>query len=370
MKFSHKLLKWFNTEGRKNLPWQQNPTPYRVWVSEIMLQQTQVITVIPYYERFMQRFPTIKCLAKAPVDDVLKEWTGLGYYARARNLHKAATIIQTIHNGIFPTDFETVMQLPGIGRSTAGAILALSQQQHHAILDGNVKRVLCRVFAIQGWPGQSKIQDKLWQLSEQLTPKKQTHHYTQAMMDLGATVCSRTKPQCHRCPLKQECRAQAEQATHLYPEARPKKVKPTHQTVVLILKQARKKQIFLEKRPSKGIWGGLWSFPEYPSTSKKTKTQIKMIDQATDIAKWCSDHLNLVVNSQQIWPSFRHTFTHFHLDIQPILCIVTPGKKLQINTARTESGIKSSIESYWHSLGEPLQVGVAAPIKKLLEDLI
>jgi A/G-specific adenine glycosylase len=359
MNFSQKILKWFKTEGRKDLPWQQNPTPYRVWVSEIMLQQTQVVTVIPYYERFMSRFPTISSLAAAPLDDVLNEWTGLGYYARARNLHKTAEIIHILHRGVFPVNFETVIQLPGIGRSTAGAILSLSKQQRHPILDGNVKRVLCRVFAVKGWPGQAKIQETLWQLSEQLTPQKQAHHYTQAMMDLGATVCTRTKPRCHQCPLKQECQAHALSTVHLYPESRPKKVKPIHQTILLILKHPKEPKIFLEKRPSKGIWGGLWSFPEYSTRLKSP------LIQANDISKWCRSQFNLSVGSQQSLASFRHTFTHFHLDIHPIVCTLSALKKAQPLLDNSQANVH-----YWHRLGQPVKVGVAAPIKKLLENLI
>ena len=205
--FADRLLGWFDVHGRKDLPWQQDPTPYRVWVSEIMLQQTQVRTVIPYYQRFMQAFPDLRALAAAPLDQVLHHWSGLGYYARARNLHRAAQRIRDDHAGRFPEDIEVVMGLPGIGRSTAGAILSLACGQRHAILDGNVKRVLARFHAVEGWPGKTAVLEQLWALAEAATPQRDVAAYNQAMMDLGATLCRRGTPECVRCPLRTDCRA-------------------------------------------------------------------------------------------------------------------------------------------------------------------
>ncbi len=207
--FSQKIIQWYHIQGRKHLPWQQNKTPYRVWISEIMLQQTQVATVIPYYLKFMASFPTIKALAEAPEDEVLHHWTGLGYYARARNLHKAAKTIQQKYGGEFPKDISQVIELSGIGRSTAGAILSLSLDLPHAILDGNVKRVLSRCYKVSGYTGQAKYEKNMWQLTEQLTPYTDTAYYNQAMMDLGATICTRSKPKCEQCPLASTCLANA-----------------------------------------------------------------------------------------------------------------------------------------------------------------
>jgi A/G-specific adenine glycosylase len=221
--FSQHLLTWFDKYGRTDLPWQQNPTPYRVWVSEIMLQQTQVNTVISYYQRFMQYFPEVQTLAAASLDEVLHCWTGLGYYARARNLHQAAQQICTEYGGELPTDFKKLMRLPGIGRSTAGAILALAHEQRHPILDGNVKRVLCRYYAVEGWAGETKVADQLWRLAEKNTPTKRVAAYTQAIMDLGATVCTRSHPHCVLCPFSQDCTAHQNGWETAYPAPKPRK---------------------------------------------------------------------------------------------------------------------------------------------------
>ncbi len=350
MTIAQKILKWFDKEGRKDLPWQINPSLYRVWVSEIMLQQTQVSTVIPYFNRFMKKFPELFFLAQAPLDEVLKIWTGLGYYARARNMHKTAGIILEKYQGEFPRDFESLLQLPGIGRSTAGAILALSTGQHYPILDGNVKRVLCRLFAVPGWSSSPKVIEKLWQHSEQITPKKRVNHYTQAIMDLGAMVCTRTKPNCNACPLSQDCLAKAQGKETLYPHPRPAKVKPIQKVNLVILFHPEKKAVLLEKRPLQGIWGGLWSFPQC-----EQKSQVNC----------CYDKsLNIRIQSKKYLPDFRHTFTHFHLDIHPILCEVKIQKK---NLSASLKEFKGSY--YWHPLNTSLKKGVAAPIKRLLEQL-
>lgn len=341
MVFSDRLLKWYDKYGRKDLPWQQKLNPYRVWISEIMLQQTQVTTVIPYYQRFMEQFPNIISLAKAPLDDVFRLWAGLGYYARARNLHKAAEIIVAEHRGIFPTNYDAVLSLPGIGRSTVGAILSISTQQRYAILDGNVKRVLCRQFAVSGWPGDPNVTQKLWQLSEKVTPLNRVHHYTQAIMDLGATICTRSKPKCDECPVATTCKAKKLKSVTSYPAARPKVEKPIKATQLLLLTDHKQKLILLEKRPQKGIWGGLWSLPECPVDA--------------NVEKWCKKIFKLNIQKSTSLPFFRHTFTHYYLDIHPVLC--------HINQSNKHSDIKNF---FWHSLNKTHRLGVPAPIKRLL----
>ncbi|MBD3609161.1 MAG: A/G-specific adenine glycosylase, partial [Gammaproteobacteria bacterium] len=260
--FAERLLVWFDQHGRKELPWKSSD-PYRVWISEIMLQQTQVTTVIPYFERFITRFPDIATLAMAKQDEVLHLWTGLGYYARARNLHKAAQIIQQQYQGRFPEDFDQVIALPGIGRSTAGAILAQAMEQRHAILDGNVKRLLSRLYVIEGWPGEKQTENKLWQLAEELTPRQRIADYTQAVMDIGATLCKRSKPDCDHCPFHNHCQARRQGRQAELPHRKPKKDKPVKRCHMLILQDAQG-HVLLQQRPPSGIWGGLWSLPECP----------------------------------------------------------------------------------------------------------
>ena len=336
------LLSWFDKHGRHDLPWQGERLPYHVWLSEIMLQQTQVNTVIPYFERFIQRFPNIESLADAPLDDVLSLWTGLGYYARARNLHKAAQDIVNVHQGEFPHNFEDVIKLPGIGRSTAGAILAQSRGQRHPILDGNVKRVLTRLYVIEGWPGERKTEQQLWQLAEQLTPQDRIVDYTQAIMDLGATVCKRSKPACTACPLSANCLAYHSDTTSNYPTPKRKKGIPTRNTQMLILANEEEK-ILLYKRPPSGIWGGLWSFPE--------------TDEQQDLSYWCQQQFNCEILETQILSAFRHTFSHFHLDITPIFARVKNGYQ-----------VMDSNDLAWYNIDLALQLGIATPIKKLLSD--
>ena len=298
--FSDALLTWFDTHGRKNLPWQQEKSPYRVWLSEIMLQQTQVITVIPYFLAFIKRFPTVEDLAIAPLDDVLQHWAGLGYYARARNLHNAAKAIVT--RGTFPDTLPELLELSGIGKSTAGAILSIAFQKSQPILDGNVKRVLTRFYAISGWTGGREIEIKLWQLSEQLTPSKRCADYTQAIMDLGATLCTRSKPRCHECPMSQECRAFLSNTVTNYPSKKPTKQLPIKQTFFLVIKN-QQQQIWLEQRPLNGIWGGLWSLPE--------------VQTIEDAKTWCLSR-NFEIQHQHLLLSARHTFSHYHLDYTPL----------------------------------------------------
>ncbi len=343
--FSDRLLRWFDQHGRHDLPWQIDKTPYRVWISEIMLQQTQVQTVIPYYERFMQRFPDLTSLAIAAEDDVLYHWSGLGYYARARNLHKAARHIQSEHAGIFPDQIENVIALPGIGRSTAAAILAITQHQHHAILDGNVKRVLSRHHAIVGWPGQKDVENQLWKFAESHTPMDRVADYTQAIMDLGATICTRTKPHCERCPLNGSCLAFAQNRQPEFPNRKPKKAMPEKHTYFLILQRNKDKAVLLTKRPASGIWGGLWSFPEVADTD--------------EISPFVIDSLGVTPNKIETLPNIRHTFSHFHLHITPVLISTAD---FHPNAGR----IMESKETLWYNNAQDQAVGLAAPVRSLL----
>lgn len=339
--FSDHVLAWYHKHGRKTLPWQIEKTPYHVWLSEVMLQQTQVATVIPYFNRFIARFPTIIELAKAPIDEVLHLWTGLGYYARARNLHKTATIVADKYAGIFPTHFTEVLGLPGIGRSTAGAILSLSQQQHYAILDGNVKRVLARYFAIDGWPGNKSIENQLWQLSEHVTPKQAVDKFNQAMMDIGAMICTRSLPKCKLCPLKQDCIAFATDSWQAYPTKKPKKTIPTKTAYFLVL--VDKNCVWLEKRPPVGIWGGLYCFPQF-SNYDEIHPWLKKMGIANQ------DLTQLV--------ALKHTFSHFHLDMVPIYTEIKQYKHCLDET-----------NGRWYNLLIPPEIGLATPVNNLLKQL-
>ena len=337
--FSDTVLAWYEQHGRKHLPWQQNITPYRVWVSEIMLQQTQVATVIPYFERFMQRFPDVQSLAVAQQDDVLHLWTGLGYYARGRNLHKCAQTVVEQHDGEFPRSVEQLSELPGIGRSTAGAIASISMGIEAPILDGNVKRVLTRFFAVEGWPGITRVQNQLWDKATELTPSHSTRQYTQAMMDLGATLCTRSKPGCGLCPLAPQCAAHAQGREKDFPYSKPKKDKPVKDTVMLILRNPDG-QILLRQRPQSGIWGGLYSFPE--------------IAQLEDTQSWLATHQAHVAETE-VLNGFRHTFSHYHLDITPVL----------VSLQQPLNNVGESTE-HWYNPQHPAEIGLAAPVKKLL----
>lgn len=298
--FSEAMLGWFELYGRHDLPWQDDKSAYRVWLSEIMLQQTQVATVIPYYQRFLNRFPTISRLADASIDEVLQLWQGLGYYARARNLHCAAQIMRDQHGGEFPTSMEDALNLPGVGRSTAAAILTFACDQSWPILDGNVKRVLARCYQVAGWYGQTATMKQLWQLAETNTPDSKTDDYNQAMMDLGATVCLKSKPKCDECPLTSHCLSFEQQTQSLFPEKKPKKNKP-HKNTLMLLHRCRD-QVLLYRRPPTGIWGGLWSLPE--------------VGDIDEIGEW--QEINLSLQSPFLSVSenlIRHQFTHFSLDI-------------------------------------------------------
>lgn len=301
--FSANILNWFDKHGRKNLPWQNNRSLYNVWISEIMLQQTQVATVIPYFERFMTRFPSLDNLAKAELDEVLNLWSGLGYYARARNLHRTAQLIQSDFGGVFPETIDQVLTLPGIGRSTAGAILSLTLGQHHPILDGNVKRVLARYFTVKGWPGNANVTKTLWDYSEQLTPRKRVADFNQAMMDLGSGVCTRSKPDCIQCPLNKHCKAYTKGTQSEYPGKKPKKLTPVRKIKMLLVAN-NNGEVLLQRRPPSGIWGGLLSLPEIPVES--------------DTTQWCKKTFGFTIKKEKHWPVLRHTFSHFHLDISPV----------------------------------------------------
>jgi len=343
--FSQKVLAWGNRYGRKNLPWQQQVTPYRVWVSEIMLQQTQVKTVIPYYEKFVDSFPTIQRLAEADIDEVLHHWSGLGYYARARNLHTTAKIIVSQYQGEFPAEIDELKKLPGIGRSTAGAILSLSMGLYFPILDGNVKRVLARCFEVEGWPGKASVLKQLWQFSEKVTPRQQTADFNQAMMDLGSMVCTRSSPQCDLCPLKDQCGSYRHAGWINYPGKKSQKSLPVKETLMLLIKN-EEGAILLHKRPPAGIWGGLWSLPELNGIEHS-----KLYSEA-------KTQLGIIISHSQPLPMRRHTFSHYHLDIFPFTC----------HFNGYENDFMADNESLWYKQGSKAQLGLAAPVSKLLQE--
>ena len=341
--FARKLLEWYDQHGRHDLPWHHNRTPYRVWVSEIMLQQTQVATVIPYYRAFMERFPDVKALAEAPTDDVLSHWSGLGYYARARNLQKAAQTVMNEHGGEFPDTQKELEQLTGIGRSTAAAVIAQSHGKRATILDGNVKRVLARYHAIPGWPGQTATQNRLWEKAEQHTPHERIRDYTQAIMDLGAMVCTRTRPNCEQCPINGGCKARKHNEIGLYPGSKPKKAKPEKTTWMLIVED-KEGRILLERRPPSGIWGGLWSLPELDPAYA-----------AEELQEACNQHLGLDCQEPDLISGFRHTFSHYHLHIQPARM-----------TAASQAKIADQKHYRWIYRDQALELGLPAPVRTLL----
>ena len=337
--FQQNLLAWFDQYGRKDLPWQQDLAPYRVWLSETMLQQTQVATVIPYFNAFTEKFPDIASLANAPIDEVLHLWSGLGYYARARNLHKTAQLIA--ERGRFPDTLDELIALPGIGQSTAGAVLSIAFNKSQPILDGNVKRVLTRFKAVSGWPGNSAVNKELWAISARLTPRDRVADYTQAIMDLGATVCTRSKPACQNCPLNARCLAKLTDNVSAFPTPRPAKTLPIKQLTLLLLSDADNR-VLLEKRPPSGIWGGLWSLPEFDS-----------IEEAHD---WCLTRNIHIVNQQTLAPR-RHTFSHYHLDYTPLL----------VQTDNPINFVMEAEQTVWYKSGQLNTLGLAAPIKLLLQ---
>ena len=338
--FAPALLRWYAQDGRKDLPWQSERTPYRVWVSEIMLQQTQVGTVLDYYQRFMARFPDVRQLADAPLDAVLHAWSGLGYYARARNLHRAARVVVRQHGSVFPATLDEMMALPGVGRSTAAAILALSRGERHPILDGNVKRVLARYFAVAGFPGEPAVERRLWQYAEACTPHAAIADYTQAIMDLGATICTRSNPACLLCPVHEGCIARAANEQDRYPSPRPRKVRPRRQAWLVLARRGRK--ILLEKRPPSGIWGGLWGLPEFPTRAHASQ--------------WCDEHLSTASGFEPAEP-LRHAFSHFDYEMKPLV-VTCSGKA---------PNLRDDERYLWYDTREPATIGLPKPIATLLE---
>jgi A/G-specific adenine glycosylase len=335
--FSSRIVRWQRQHGRHDLPWQNTRDPYRIWLSEVMLQQTQVGAVIPYYQRFLARFPDVMSLAASDEDEVLTLWSGLGYYARARNLHRAARTIAQQHRGIFPTDHATVCSLPGIGRSTASAVCVFAYGARHAILDGNVKRVLARHFSIDGYPGERPIESQLWALSESLLPTAALEAYTQGLMDLGASVCVRRRPRCGLCPVSQTCVALREQRTDELPSPRPSKPLPERSTTMAIL--VSQGEVLLEKRPAPGIWGGLWCFPEM---------------EAGRLSEECMSRFSLAVQNVERLAALDHGFTHFRLRIQPMLVRVARNPGVQ------EPG------RLWLSIDDARGAAIPVPVKKIL----
>jgi A/G-specific adenine glycosylase len=336
--FSDRLIAWQRVHGRHNLPWQNTRDPYRVWLSEIMLQQTQVATVIPYFLRFIERLPDLATLADAEEDEVLRLWSGLGYYSRARNLHRTAQLIMLEHGGRFPRDMKTMTSLPGIGRSTAAAIAAFCFGKRQAILDGNVKRVLARRFGIEGWTGEKAVENRLWHLAESLLPKREVETYTQALMDLGAGVCLRRNPHCYGCPIKTDCIGHHEGKQHALPTPRPRKTVPLRRTIMLLLRSGP--DILLEKRTPTGIWGGLWCLPEIAIGEDPLRAGIK---------------LGLSLEPLPAMPTITHSFTHFRLEILP-----QPMRIVGAIPHAEEQG------RLWLSPGDAAEAAVPSPVRKLL----
>jgi A/G-specific adenine glycosylase len=344
--FTQCLLDWFEVHGRHNLPWQHHPTPYRVWISEVMLQQTQVATVIPYYERFMARFPDVQSLAAAPLDEVLHLWTGLGYDARARNLRACAQALVAHHGGEFPEDVEAVTALPGIGRTTAGAILALSRGKRFPILDGNVKRVLARVFGIAGDPSSAAVIAALWAQSEACTPMANVGAYTQAIMDLGATLCTRARPACTVCPMSTGCVAALEGRQTELPGAKHKRSRGSREATLLIAETGDDGAVavLVERRPMAGVWGGLWSPPQFES-------EFAALD-------WCRREIGEPESRAQPLAPIHHAFTHFDLKLNPVRV-----------HCKASGGVEDGSERLWYRLDAPPRVGLPQPIRRLFERL-
>ena len=339
MTFSEHLLDWWDRHGRKDLPWQHPRTAYRIWIAEIMLQQTQVKTVIPYFNRFMERFPDLQSLAAASSDDVLAMWSGLGYYARARNLLKAARICREEHAMALPTTPQELASLPGIGESTANAIYSQAHDEPAVILDGNVKRVLTRYFAIEGWPGKASIHKPLWNTAAQLLPPTRGADYSQAIMDLGATLCTRSRPDCDQCPVNDGCMAFNTDTVGQYPSPRPRLKISKQSFHMLILTDSRGK-VLLERRPPAGIWGGLWSLP------------------ADDNGQELQQHLGLNYNKLLPLPGLHHQLTHIHMTIHPLIG----------HTELASTGVECTADQRWFGPHEWPALGLPKPVRQLLEE--
>lgn len=341
--FAGQLLAWHAREGRHDLPWQHPRSAYRVWLSEIMLQQTQVQTVVPYFENFLSRFPGLRDLAQAPEQEVMQAWAGLGYYSRARNLHATARICMDIHDGDLPRDFDALIALPGIGRSTAGAILSQAYGGRYAIVDGNVKRVLTRFFAVSGDAASTAVSKQLWTIAENLLPKSRMADYSQAIMDLGATVCTRSKPACTRCPLAEHCKALQTDSVARFPERKAAKKNPRREKFMLIMLSSSG-EILLERRPAKGIWGGLHSLPEADDADAASILAGKFITNA---------------KAPQILASVEHAFSHYRLSIRPLLW----------GACTQKSRIADNGALRWVARAQLCEYGLPAPIKKILMSL-
>jgi len=346
--FALSVLAWFDEHGRKDLPWQAYDDPYAIWLSEIMLQQTQVKTVIPYFLAFMERFPSVQDLAIAPEDAVLHLWSGLGYYARARNLQRAAQQIVDEYEGQFPSDQESLESLRGVGRSTAAAIRAQAFGQKAAILDGNVKRVIARYYGIEGWPGKREIEKKMWALSEEMLPDERLRDYTQAIMDMGATLCTRSRPVCDQCPMRSDCVAFNTDRVDQLPTKKPKVASPTRDIAFLVVMNEYG-DVLLDKRPPTGVWGGLWSFPE---------ADIEKVDER-------KLSLSLPIDIDQKPTQLEqgeHVFSHFRLRYQPLLFRASV-------KAREDVEIHEGAQRIWYSMKKPQALGLAAPVSRLLQQL-
>lgn len=336
------VIAWQLQHGRHDLPWQNTTNPYHIWVSEIMLQQTQVSTVFDYYTRFIARFPDVASLANATQEEVLQQWSGLGYYSRARNLHHAAHTIVNDFSGVFPSKFDDIQSLSGIGRSTAAAIVAFAFNQPQPIMDGNVKRVFTRYFLLEGYPGLSSIQKKLWQLAESNMPIKNVATYTQGLMDLGATLCTRSKPNCDYCPLNSNCEALKQNRINELPTPKPRKISPAKKITMLIFLYGN--EVMLEKRPPDGIWGGLWSFPE-----------IDIHQIATGFA---IQRFGLEVEVLEPLANINHVFTHFKLQITP-----QPLQVIRKNKQANQAGC------IWLSVDDAIGAAIPTPVRKILQTL-
>lgn len=339
--FAARLLDWFDQHGRHDLPWQHPRSPYRVWLAEIMLQQTQVATALPYFQRFVEALPGITELAEASEDQVLGLWSGLGYYSRARNLHRAARLCVERHGGELPDDFDALSALPGIGRSTAGAILAQAFGQRYAILDGNVKRSLARLLAIAGWPGETTVNRQLWKAADALLPAQRLADYTQAMMDFGATLCTRSRPDCTQCPFRGDCAALREDRVAQLPTRKPGRTLPTRAVVMLWLENSAG-QIALQRREGPGVWQGLWSLPEAPDHH--------------DAERWLARHMRFDQSLAQPLPAFVHVFSHYRLDVQP----------LHIRGVEPLPAVAESGAPRWFERSELAALGLPAPVRRLL----
>ena len=337
--FASRLIAWQRVHGRHDLPWQNTTDPYRIWLSEIMLQQTQVSAVVPYYQRFLLAFPSLPALAAAPLERVLEQWSGLGYYSRARNLHRCAQVVMEQFGGTFPNDIEALGQLPGIGRSTAAAIAAFAFGIRAPILDGNVKRVLARHAGVEGFPGERAIELRLWAIAEERLPATQVEAYTQGLMDLGATVCTRTRPSCTECALAADCVALRTGRVEALPTPRPRKAMPRRDATLLLL--LRHDAVLVERRPPLGIWGGLWSLPELPA--------------GADAERYCATRFSASVRADEPLEAIEHGFTHFHLTITPQPCAV-----LSWNARAEEPGL------LWLPLMDAGGAALPAPIRKFL----